>query len=453
MNFTISPKPPVYANTPGVFNQTFEITQHQKRIQENFFMDESIWQKLYDNISSVPLNSTIVGFNVNLDRIITVTPELLSSPLLNLPILSELRSRLLHSMETCTAEEWFVTDPQMYQQFTRLFADYGHRVIGGQAGIAAVHLASIGISNVLCITHSVGPDTKKILTDAGVHLLDLKVDNESSSDTIHLIFEYPPGLVPLVKGGTPRNNRFIASPAHTPKSVLIPCDRMDALNQWIAQYTCAFLSGYQYLQTDEEFCMAADQCRLMKKNNNRMRVHVECVSVTDNKIINGFLHHILPVADSIGLNEHELVLLLHSLNLKHEEPGIFEILSPVQLVKGALLICKKSGLKRLHLHTFGYYVQVLRNDCANPEKSLNALLFAARAVAQAAQGTHREISPAGLSAIVEVDKTFGPQISPGIFRNNTHTIVMIPTIIAKNIKKSSGLGDILSSSAFVADQF
>ncbi|MDP3395525.1 MAG: ADP-dependent glucokinase/phosphofructokinase [Methanoregula sp.] len=416
-------------------------------------MDESIWKELYDNISSVLLKSTIVGFNVNLDRIITVTPELLSSPLLNLPILSELRSRLLHSMQTCTAEEWFVTDPKMYQLYTRLFEDYGHLIIGGQAGIAAVHLATIGISNVLCITHSPGPDTKKTLTDAGVHLLDLKVDNEPSSDTIHLIFEYPPGLVPLAKGVTPRNNRFIASPAHTPESVLIPGAKMDALNQWIAQYTRAFLSGYQYLQTDEEFCQAADQCRLMKKNNNRMRVHVECVSVTDNKIINGFYHHILPVADSIGLNEHELALLLDSQKLKHEEPGIFEILSPVQLVKGALLICKKSGLKRLHLHTFGYYVQVLRNDCAHPEKSQNALLFASRAVAQAAQGTHTEISPGGLSAIVEVDKTFGPQISPGIFRNNTHTIVMIPTIIAKEIKKTSGLGDILSSSAFVADQF
>jgi ADP-dependent phosphofructokinase/glucokinase len=453
VNFTLLSRPPIHANTPGVFNQSFEIKQHQKRIQGNFFMDESIWKELYDNISSVPLNSTIVGFNVNLDRIITVTPELLSSPLFNLPILSELRSRLLHSMQTCTAEEWFVTDPHMYQQFTRLFADYGHLVIGGQAGIAAVHLATIGISNVICITHSPGPDTKKILTDAGVHLLDLKKESEPSSDTIHLIFEYPPGLVPLVKGVTPRNNRFIASPAHTPESVLIPCERMDAFSQWIAQYTRAFLSGYQYLQTDEEFSNAADQCRLMKKNNNRMRVHVECVSVTDNKIINGFIHHILPVADSIGLNEHELVLLLNSLNSNNEEPGIFEILSPVQLVKGALLICKKSGLKRLHLHTFGYYVQVTRNDCAHPEKSLKALLFAARAVAQAAQGTHTEISPAGISAIVEVDKTFGPQISPGIFRTRTHTIVMIPTIIAKDIKKSAGLGDILSSSAFVLDQF
>ena len=416
-------------------------------------MDNRTWQKLYDNVSSVPQISTIVGFNVNLDRIITVTPALLRSPLFNLPILSEFRSHLLHSMHTCTAEEWFVTDPQMYQQFTRLFADYGHLVIGGQAGIAAVHLASIGISDVLCITHSPGPDTKKILDNVGVHLLDLKKENKSSSDTIHLIFEYSPGLVPLVKGVTPRNNRFIASPSHTPESVLIMGDKSDAFNAGISQYTRAFLSGYQYLQTDEEFRQAADQILLMKKNNDRMRVHVECVSVTDTGVINGFIHHILPVADSIGLNEHELELLLHAMDSHNAEQGFFERLSSVQQVNGALEICKKSGLKRLHLHTFGYFVQIIRNDCVHPEVSLNALLFASRNVAEAAQGTSMEISPAGISAIEEVDKIFGPQISPGIFCHNIHTIVMIPTIIAQNITKSSGLGDILSSTAFIADNF
>ncbi|MFA4849067.1 MAG: ADP-dependent glucokinase/phosphofructokinase [Methanoregula sp.] len=416
-------------------------------------MDSRIWKKLYDNISSLPYSPTIVGFNVNLDRIITVDTELLRSDLFNLPVLLELRSRLLHSMQTCTAEEWFVTDPLMYQQFTHLFADYGHLVIGGQAGIAAVHLSSLGISDVLCIAHSVGPDTKKILDNAGVRLLDLKKGNGTSFDTIHLIFEYPPGLVPVADGVIPRNNRFIVSPVHAPESVLIPGDNRHAFSAGISQYTRAFLSGYQYLKTDEEFRQAADSILLLKKNNALMRIHIECVSVTDDTIIKGFIHHILPVADSIGLNEHELVLLLKDLDSHNAEHGIFEIWSPVQLVKGALEVCKKSGLKRLHLHTFGYYVLVLRSDCAQADVSLNALLYAAQTVARAAQGTHREISSAGIAAYEEVDKKFGPQILPGVFRNDTHTILMIPTIIARNITKSSGLGDILSSSAFVADWF
>lgn len=416
-------------------------------------MDDMRWQKLYDDARPLLLDSVIVGFNVNLDRIISVDEALLGSALFNQPVLSELRSRLVHSMYTCTAEEWFVTDPQMYQQFTRIFSNTGHLSIGGQAGIAAVHLASAGISDVLCITHSPGPDTRKILDAAGVHLLDLDAGNAPPSDTIHLIFEYLPGIVPVADGVIPRNNRFIVSPLHPPESVLIPVDTWNTFRARITRFNRAFLSGYQYLRTEREFGQAADQCLLMKKNNEQMRIHVECVSVTDPGVISGFIRHILPVADSIGLNEHELVLLLHCLFSPNSERIGFEAVSPVQQVNAALEICKKSGLKRLHLHTFGYYVLVLRNDCVHEKASLNALLFASRAVARAAQGTEGEISPAGISAYEEVEKVFGPQISLGVFRETTHTIIMIPTIIVKTITKSSGLGDIISSSAFVEDPF
>ena len=66
-------------------------------------------------------------------------------------------------MHTCTAEEWFVTGPQLYQPFTRIFAETGYLAMGGQAGIAAVHQAPTGISDVLCIANSPGQDTGKIL--------------------------------------------------------------------------------------------------------------------------------------------------------------------------------------------------------------------------------------------------------------------------------------------------
>lgn len=416
-------------------------------------MDDTIWKKLYDSVSVGTPNPVIVGYNINLDRVITVTPALLRSTRFNQPVLAELRSRLLHSMHTCTAEEWFVTDHQRYQQFIRIFADSGHLVIGGQAGIAAVHLSMTGISDVLCIAQSVGLKTGKILDSSGVHVLDLNGGCGQSSDIIHLVFEYSPGLVPVADGVIPRNNRFIASPVHSPESVIIPGDKMDAVIATISRYSRVFLSGYQYLQTDEEFKEAADQIALMKKSNSHMRIHVECVSVSDPAVINGFIRHILPVADSIGLNEHELVLLLCSLDSPDDKPVIFESLSPVQLVQGAREICIKTGLKRLHLHTFGYYVLIIRNDCADPEASRNALLFASRATANAAQGTRREISPVGISACEMVSGIFGPEVSTGIFKTHMYTIVIIPTIVAQDIAKSSGLGDILSSSAFVIDQF
>ena len=416
-------------------------------------MDEDTLKKLYREIRQPQLNPAVVGFNVNLDRIIPVTPAFLHSSLLNQPALSELRSRLLHSMQTCTAEEWFVTDRVRYRQFTRIFAGCGTLAIGGQAGIAAVHLASVGVPDLLCIAHAVGPDTVKILGKAGVRLLDTGSGRGNHADTTHLVFEYPPGLVPVARGVVPRNNRFIVSPVHGPDSVLVPDEAMDAFITVISRYNRAFLSGYQYLKADEEFARAADQIRSMKRNNNRMRIHVECVSVTDDTVIRGFVRHILPAADSTGLNEHELVLLLHTLEPGNPEYGISEILPPEKLVKGALLACRICGLKRLHLHTYGYYVLVLRKDCADPAVSLNALLFASRATAQSAQGSSTGISLPGTRAFFQVDEAFGPQESYGIFQAEGYTIIMVPTLIAQNISKSSGLGDILSSTAFVSDQF
>lgn len=419
----------------------------------NTSLDDGTWQKLYQKVRPPLLNSLVVGFNVVLDRIIPVTPALLKSSLLNQPDLSELRSRLLHSMHTCTAEEWFVTDGELYEKYTRIFADTGTLAIGGQAGIAAVHLASIGVPDVLCIAHSLGPDTGTILRNAGVHVLDINDRCGNSSDTTHLVFEYPPGLVPISDGIVPRNNRFIASPVHEPESALIPEDTRDAFMSGISPYNRAFLCGYQYLRLNEEFVRAADQILSMKKNNDQMRIHVESVSVTDDAVIGGLIRHILPVADSIGLNEHELLLLLHNLHPDDDEYGIFGALSPIQLVKGAIEVFRICDLKRLHLHTFGYYVLVLRKDCAHPAMSRNALLFASLAAAHAAKGTCTDISPVGICALEQIDDAFGPPLSPGIFPADTHTIIVIPTIIAHAILKSSGLGDILSSTAFVADRF
>jgi ADP-dependent phosphofructokinase/glucokinase len=430
-----------------------KIAQQQCDFTGNISMNYDTWQKLYKDVRTPSLNPAVVGFNVNLDRIIPVTPALLQSPPLTWPDLFELRSRLLHSMQTCTAGEWFVTDRSRYQQVTRVFSGTGSLTMGGQAGIAAVHLASIGVPDILCITHSAGTDTGKILNNAGVRVLDLNPERTVPPDTIHLVFEYPPGLVPVDEGVVPRNNRFIASPAMEPESALIPEESEEAVISRVSSYTRVFLSGYQYLSLAKEFTRAADQILRMKMNNPLMRVHVECVSVTDDAVIGGFARHILPAADSIGLNEHELLLLLHHLFPQESGYGIVKNLSPVQLVKGALEICRKSGLRRLHLHTFGYYVLVLRRDCAHPDVSRNTLLFASLTTARAAQGSGTEISPVGINALEQVDDAFGPPLSPGIFPVDTHTIIVIPTIIAHTIAKSSGLGDILSSTAFVADQF
>lgn len=127
-------------------------------------MDENAWAELYGRTGTPPLHPVLVGFNVNLDRIIPVSRELLEAPEFLRGNLSGLRVHLIHSMERCTAEEWFVPDHAQYDRYINYFGKTGSLAMGGQAGIAALHLASLDISDVICTAPAMG---RKNPADAG----------------------------------------------------------------------------------------------------------------------------------------------------------------------------------------------------------------------------------------------------------------------------------------------
>ena len=88
---------------------------------------------------------------------------------------------------------------------------------------------------------------------------------------------------------------------------------MDSFLEQIASCRRAFLSGYQYLRTEQEFVTAARQIRMIRNVHPLMRTHVECVSGADRNVMAMMLRHIIPNTDSIGLNERELGLFMHAL--------------------------------------------------------------------------------------------------------------------------------------------
>jgi len=404
-------------------------------------MDEAHWAEEYRRVSIPTLNPTLVGFNVNLDRIIPVDPELLGLPGFGSDDLSELRSRLIHSMEHCTAEEWYVSDPGRYDRFSDFFSGTGSLAMGGQAGIAALHLKKLGVPEVTCLAPVIGKEAEKILAQHGVRVPGRKSGARAEPDTVHLVFEYQPGIVPLAVGAQPRNNRFIASPKKRKNNTLMDEEALRLLLPELSSCTRAFLSGYQYLREDAEFIRAAGQIRALKTKNSRMRIHIECVSVTDAPVLRGLMHHILPAADSAGMNEHEL----------SQMPGIGSSSTPAGMVQCMLNLAKKTGLCRIHLHTFGYYLLVIRKDRAVPDISQAALLFASRVVAEAAEGTGIGISAQGIAAVREIAGSFAPGPAPGIFVAGDYLVLAVPTLIAQGIHRTVGLGDILSSTAFVAE--
>ena len=242
-------------------------------------MNTGIWKNLYQSLQKPQAGPVVTGFNANIDRVIPVTPDLLRSlEQHTVPGSDVLLSRLEHSMRYCSADEMFVSDPSVFHELADFFSDSGTLTIGGQAGIAAIQMRRLGIASVTCAVPAAGPHTRDILRNAGVIPLTFEPEADDHSDLIHLIFEYPLGLVPVADGVVPRSNRFIVSPVHDPSTVIVPKEFEDSFLEQIATCRRAFLSGYQYLQAKEEFITASRQIRLIRDVNPLMRTHVECVS-------------------------------------------------------------------------------------------------------------------------------------------------------------------------------
>ncbi len=422
--------------------------------QGGVFVYTGVWADLYQSLQKPQLGPVITGFNVNIDRVIPVTSDLLRSfEQHTVPGAGLFLDRLKHSMHYCSADEVFVSEQLVFHDLVDFFSASGSLAIGGQAGIAAIQMRCLGITPVTCAAPGAGPRTRNILEDAGVIPLTFESGVGDHPDIIHLIFEYTPDLVPLADDVVPRSNRFIVSPVHDPSTVLIPDACEKSFLERITSCKRAFLSGYQYLRTEHEFVTAARQLQFIRGVNPLMRTHVECVSGVKRSVLAMMLRHIIPNSDSIGLNEQELGLFMQVLRVPAPASVAVQPSSPVTYVRDAISLADATGVTRIHFHTFGYYFLLIKPGIVQPELSRNALLFAAQQASEAAGGDEQILSREGLLAYAALREVFGPDETPGIFRVGDRVVVFVPTYISQNIHKTTGLGDILSSTAFVADPF
>ena len=408
----------------------------------------NVWSDQYASLQNPRLYPVLTGFNANIDRIIPVTPSLLCD-FRKQKKFSSILNRLQHSMRYCSADEMVIHDPAVFSEISSYFSNTGTFALGGQAGIAALQMRRIGIAPVTCAVPGAGPRTRTLLQHAGVLPLTFP-EAGKHPDRIHLIFEFSPGLIPLAEGVVPRNNRFIVSPAHDPRTVVITIDRQDSFLNQIRSCRRAFLSGYQFLEKKEDFITAASQALAIRRVNPLMRTHMECVSGVNSRVISMIIEHIFPHMDSIGLNELELGEYMRSFDPKSISGSP---LSPVSMVRDAVACAHATGVQRIHVHTFGYYILILAPGSGEPVLSRNALLFAAQKVAGEAGGGNQVMSCEGLNAYEKILAAFGPVETPGIFTVEDQIVVFVPTLISQGVKKTTGFGDILSSTAFVADPF
>ena len=143
--------------------------------------------------------------------------------------------------------------------------------------------------------------------------------------------------------------------------------------------------------------LLAIQKQMKDQDEGKTRIHFEMASFVDESLLSELTEHVIPYADSLGMNEQELPNL-HSM-LKHgnvsyvadSNPRIATVLDDMRAVFKLLKGKKGRKLTRLHVHTLAYQaimsvkgsawknvriaaakasLTANRHVCANPEVDL-----------------------------------------------------------------------------------
>jgi ADP-dependent phosphofructokinase/glucokinase len=359
--------------------------------------------------------------------------------------------------------------------------------LGGQAGIVASQLSALGSPSILYSpllsaeeAQFVHSGVKRPTTKNGKLVLQgMEKIRELGGVKINWIIEFKEGERISFLGKTlvaPRANRVILSSPVNMVPVFDP-DLEPLLPQLGKKIDFVFLSGLQYLRqryADGRTCdsvLKREEKLLkdLKAGNKKLLVHYEYVPAKNAIVDDKILENVRLFADSCGINEVELRKALWELGFEEEAKNLEEKESVANLLLGAEKLFFALKLKRLHVHTLGYYIELRKieknKSGVSPEKIVDSLLFASLAsTARAAEGKEVSmmqvrkhagvpVSEIGLRALEEAAQELGGDefLKKGFAEKNGVFYFVVPAQVNERPKGTVGLGDTVSSSALVAE--
>ncbi len=408
----------------------------------------------------------------------------------------EIRSRkdflvcLLGSMWKGKAMQRMIRDASTFHWLMEEVG-YDFLRLGGTSGNMSSALAPLGVkilvyANPLTTELAelfVPADNLKVLAvEDGRHVLKTPraAASRSGIEAIHWIFEYPEGLVVLVgeeQFATPRANRFIASWNPVNNQLRVDPSFKQGLLELAGEFSHLIVSGFHILSetypdgTTYRECLVpvAEYLTDLKQKNPGLHMHYEFASIGSAKIRQGIVDWILPEMDSLGLNEVELATLVRDAGEFALAERIENAESVTDLLEAIYLVAHRSGLARIQLHNLGYYLCLVRPDYLGDDDRnavLSSLVAAATIAAsrtaqgfvggnddQIGTGLNHPISSRGLEALREIDEHLGVEgelVKTGMTRFKEYHLALVPTKVVARPVLTVGLGDLISSTAFLA---
>nr|CAD7425953.1 unnamed protein product [Timema monikensis] len=315
---------------------------------------------------------------------------------------------------------------------------------------------------------SVARNSDHYITEAAID----SVGGDVSKDDIHLIIEYKAGEQwgPYV---APRANRFIVH--NDVNTALITS--LEKFDEALGRFNPNLLvvSGLQMMDS-YPFEEGVREARLqkvtlqMKSQSPSTGVHFEMASFAEAEMLVELVRHIIPFADSLGMNEQELAnlhstLVYGNISIVSDSiPRVAIVLDQMRQVfglvreKGATASVSSRQLTRLHVHTLAY--QAIMTVKGSRWKNSRAAAAKASLTANRHVCGSREVDIAKATLIM--DESFSTSIGSGSRRvplneeqpvscwdEGEIEICVAPVLVCTEARQTAGGGDNISSAGLV----
>ncbi len=459
---------------------------------------KEIWLKEYKNSKKSlkevrKVNMVASAFNTCIDAVVKISGEKLEKLLqqenittykqitnikekrINTPI--DLLKGIFRCFEGGIAEEWIIENEEIYDWVDKNIG-YDRYQMGGQAGIVANALSICGAKKVLTHCNSLPKlQAEQFLKRKNLVSCDEKgkikpahkINRKNDKALIHWIIEFDRDdsiIIGKKKITCPKANRFIAT--YDPLNLKLAIDNNfdTAINKKNIDY--CILSGYHALTKDNDGVNlvknSVPMIKKWKENNPNMILHLEVASTQDLEVRKAIVKHIIPLCDSIGVNERETIDILEVISEKRLAKLCEDQTTSNNLYNGLLKIREKTGAKRIQMHMFGLYITLQDKDHPIlPEKNKKGMCLAATIAASKATIGNldkrqnllkcygMEVSDISLRELRNLQKEIKGKyfLKTGIKKNRKFDVIATPTIIVPKPKTLVGMGDTISSTSLI----
>ncbi|ADG12898.1 ADP-specific phosphofructokinase [Methanocaldococcus infernus ME] len=425
--------------------------------------------------------SLLTAYNANIDAIKYVNEEFISSLIslyppekirekieeypraINEPL--DFIARLILSIKLGKPAEVPLKNEELNDWFNSF--KYDEEKIGGQAGIVSNLMAVLGLKRVIFYTPLISERLSRMFIDSNnlvypigndeLKLIKVKEVKKDKLTKINRIFEFKEGLTFKLgeeKIKAKASTRFIV--ASRPEALRMCFDNSvrKFLKELAKMIDCSFLSGFQGIKEEysdgttyiDYFERDREDIKTLKKEG--VLTHLEFASIPNLKIREAVINYILREVDSVGMDETELANVLHSIGYEKLSDIILKESKIEDVIEGCKIILDEfKNLEVVQVHTL-YYILMLTKEEVSLEELKNCLDFStilAATKAKLGDIKKKEDLKVGLNVPYNEYK----ELFLKAYEEDNLKIVSVPSRYVKNPKSTVGLGDTVSSGAFV----